>query len=101
MTEAPPLEKLWSEPPPAVGKSVVRIDDGLYLQTKGRSSAWVHRYMLDGKARWSGLGSTRTTTLDEARAKRDAQRALIAVARRGVEAAKLKRRLRDIMVAAA
>jgi len=100
MDTALPLEKLWSEPPPAVGKSVVRIDDGLYLQTKGRSSAWVHRYMLDGKARWSGLGSVRTTTLDQAKTKLAAQRRLIDAARQGVQAARLKRRLRDVVVAA-
>src|SRR5262249_50369259 len=100
MTDALPLEKLWSEPPPAVAKSVVRIDDGLYLQTKGRSSAWVHRFMLDGKARWIGLGSTRRVSLGQAKAKRDAQRALIDAARQGAQAARLERRLRDIVVAA-
>jgi len=100
MTDALPFESLWSEPPPAVAKSVRRVDSGLYIQTKGNSSAWVHRFMVGRKQCWAGLGSTRTTTLDEALRKRDEQRLLIDAARAGVEAARLKRRLREVVVAA-
>ena len=48
---------------------------GLYLQvlaTGGRS--WLFRYMVEGKARWMGLGSFTDVGLKAARVARDAQR---------------------------
>jgi hypothetical protein len=56
---------------------VHRIDDGLYVQIKGAGRSWVHRYQLNGKAHWSGLGPVGRMTLAEARAARDAERAMI------------------------
>ena len=42
--------------------------NGLYLQvSKSGSKSWLFRYMMDGKAREMGLGSTTTITLSEAR----------------------------------
>jgi hypothetical protein len=57
-----------------------RVDDRLYLQIKrGRKlrRSWLHRYMLRGKQRWSGLGSARRVSLADARAARDHEQALI------------------------
>jgi integrase len=48
---------------------------GLFLQVKGPTArSWIFRYMLQGKARWMGLGSAQTISLKEARDLRDAQR---------------------------
>jgi integrase len=54
-----------------------RIDDGLYLQIRGGTRSWLHRFQFDGRPRWSGLGSAADVTLAQARAKRDDERALI------------------------
>jgi hypothetical protein len=44
---------------------------GLYLQVsklgKRTTSSWIFRYMLDGRARYMGLGPTHTISLKEAR----------------------------------
>jgi hypothetical protein len=56
---------------------VHRVDGGLYLQIDRGGRSWVHRFTFKGRARWSGLGSARTMTLAEARAARDAERAMI------------------------
>src|SRR5262249_39617984 len=74
----PTLEDLWNSPRLTAVEvarldepGVHRVDDNLYLQVKsGRS--WLHRYMLRGKARASGLGSLRYVTLAEARSRKPA-----------------------------
>lgn len=43
------------------------VGDNLYVQVKGNGASWVFRYLIDGKARWVGLGSLRDWTLAEAR----------------------------------
>lgn len=43
------------------------VGDNLYVQLKGNGASWVFRYLVDGKARWAGLGSLRDWTLAEAR----------------------------------
>ena len=43
------------------------VGDNLYVQLKGNGASWVFRYLIDGKARWAGLGSLRDWTLAEAR----------------------------------
>jgi hypothetical protein len=40
---------------------------GLYLKVAGSSKSWVFRYMLDGRARYLGLGSALGIPLAEAR----------------------------------
>jgi integrase len=52
-----------------------RVDSGLYLQAKGDARSWIHRYQVDGKARYSGLGTWPEVSLADARAKRDDERA--------------------------
>ena len=48
---------------------------GLYLRvTKESTKSWVYRFMLDGRARYMGLGSVDDVTLAEARDRRDAAR---------------------------
>jgi integrase len=43
---------------------------GLYLRVTGRGTkSWFYRFMLDGKARWMGLGPVHTIGLSEARGK--------------------------------
>lgn len=42
---------------------------GLWLQIKNGGKSWVMRYMLNGKARYMGLGSVDTCSLGEAREK--------------------------------
>jgi hypothetical protein len=76
-----------------------RVDDNLYLQIKGNSRSWAFRYMLQGKARFVGLGSAKSTKLALALA-RDEQQRLVDAARRAMRAVKLKRHLRDIVMAA-
>jgi integrase len=50
---------------------------GLYLQVLPTGAkTWIHRYMLNGKAREMGLGSLQDVTLAEARAKRNESRKL-------------------------
>ena len=45
---------------------------GLWLQVSTTGTkAWLFRYMLDGKARWMGLGAANIFTLAEARESRD------------------------------
>ncbi len=43
------------------------VGDNLYVQLKGNGASWVFRYLMNGKARWVGLGSLRDWTLAEAR----------------------------------
>lgn len=43
------------------------VGDNLYVQLKGNGASWVFRYLVNGKARWAGLGSLRDWTLAEAR----------------------------------
>ena len=51
--------------------------DGLYLQVRGNTArSWLYKYMLNGKAREMGLGSYPSTTLEDARAKRDKYKAI-------------------------
>jgi len=48
---------------------------GLYLRVStAKTKSWVFRYMLDGRARYMGLGSVDDVTLAEARDKRDEAR---------------------------
>ncbi len=43
---------------------------GLYLQmTASGAKSWVYRFMLNGRARWMGLGPLHTVTLSDARLK--------------------------------
>ncbi len=50
---------------------------GLYLQiSKSGAKSWLYRFMLDGNARYMGLGSYPTVSLGEARAKADVARKL-------------------------
>jgi integrase len=42
---------------------------GLYLQVTAGGASWVYRFMLNGRARWMGLGPVHTITLAEAREK--------------------------------
>ncbi|MEA3026912.1 MAG: hypothetical protein QOF91_2197, partial [Alphaproteobacteria bacterium] len=53
--------------------------DGLYLRVYPPSQcSWVFRYMLDGRARWMGLGPYPLISLADARAKAtDARRLLV------------------------
>src|SRR5262249_7618270 len=52
---------------------------GLYLQIAEGGASWVYRYMLNGRARWMGLGSAvDAITLAEARERaREARKLLI------------------------
>jgi integrase len=43
------------------------VGDNLYVQLRGNGASWVFRYLVNGKARWAGLGSLRDWTLAEAR----------------------------------
>jgi hypothetical protein len=43
------------------------VGDNLYVRLKGNGASWVFRYLVNGKARWAGLGSLRDWTLAEAR----------------------------------
>ena len=53
--------------------------DGLYLKVApGGSKSWVLRYMLDGRARYYGLGSVAAVGLGKAREGAGAARALVA-----------------------
>jgi len=50
---------------------------GLYLRvTRDGTKNWVFRFMLNGKARWMGLGPVHTVTLADARARATAHRRL-------------------------
>lgn len=49
------------------GRGTHAVGDNLYVQLKGNGASWVFRYLIDGKARWAGLGSLRDWTLAEAR----------------------------------
>jgi integrase len=51
---------------------------GLYLQIDGGSSAWLFRYIRQGKERMVGLGPARDVTLLQAREKAQAHRATLA-----------------------
>src|SRR5262245_4253596 len=52
---------------------------GLYLEIGGRTAAyWLLRYQLRGRTRWMGLGSARTFSLDEARARAKVERQKLA-----------------------
>ena len=52
---------------------------GLYLEIGGRTNAhWLLRYQLRGRTRWMGLGSARTFSLDEARARAKIERQKLA-----------------------
>src|SRR5262245_48474158 len=42
---------------------------GLYLEVTKGGRSWVLRFMLNGRARWMGLGSAHDITLTEAREK--------------------------------
>jgi len=51
--------------------------NGLYLQIRSNSKAWIFRYMGHGRARTMGLGSTIEVSLAEARDRAQAARALL------------------------
>ena len=51
--------------------------NGLYLQVRENSRAWVVRFNLKGKPRMMGLGSLRLVSLAEAREKALAVRKLV------------------------
>jgi hypothetical protein len=52
---------------------------GLYLEIGGRTNAhWLLRYQLNRRTRWMGLGSARTFSLDEARARAKVERQKLA-----------------------
>jgi hypothetical protein len=52
---------------------------GLYLIVANKQAAhWELRYQLNGRARWMGLGSARTFTLDQARVRAKAERERLA-----------------------
>lgn len=52
---------------------------GLYLQVRGVSKVWIHRYRFRGKSRWMGLGSYPDVTLSMARvAAQEGRRLLLA-----------------------
>lgn len=50
---------------------------GLYLQVKNGGRSWVLRYMIDGNARYMGLGPFPDVTLANARRKAEESRALL------------------------
>ncbi len=69
-----------------------RVDDGLYLQVASKTArSWIHRFTLDGKATWSGLGPADAMSLADARAARDDERALI---RQGINPVTQRKALR-------
>lgn len=70
------LDAKWVK---GVQKVGYHADGGnLYLQVSSfGTKAWVLRYMLDGKARWMGLGSVQDVTLAEARGKATEARKLV------------------------
>ncbi len=52
---------------------------GLYLEIGGRTNAhWLLRYQLGHRTRWMGLGSARTFSLDQARARAKVERQKLA-----------------------
>src|SRR5487761_2389961 len=48
--------------------------DGLYLQVRGSSKAWIFRYAVGGRPHWLGLGGYPATSLASARKARDSAR---------------------------
>lgn len=48
--------------------------DGLYLQVRGSSKAWIFRYAVAGRPHWLGLGGYPATSLASARKARDSAR---------------------------
>src|SRR5215470_12059500 len=64
------------------------VGDGLYLQVGANSCSWLHRFTLNGKQRWPGLGSYPEVKLKEAREKQHEQRALI---RNGIDPVAVKK----------
>jgi hypothetical protein len=72
------------------------VGDGLYLQVQSVSSrSWIYRYMLNGKARWAGLGSAADVSLADARTTRDEIRAQV---RAGTDPVAVKRQRRQSAV---
>ena len=64
------LRKCQSAKPREGGKQAWYGDGGgLWLAVGPNSRSWVFRYMVDGKARWMGIGSFDTVGLAEAREK--------------------------------
>jgi integrase len=67
---------------------------GLYLQVaESGARSWIYRYMLDGRARWMGLGSLQIVPLVEARDLASKCRKLSAEGRDPIEARKADRAL--------
>lgn len=73
------IHKLTAKGITGVQRVGYHADGGnLYLQvSRFGTKAWVLRYMLDGKARWMGLGSVQDVTLAEARVKATEARKLV------------------------
>lgn len=70
---------------------------GLYVQvTKKGSKSYLLRYSRDGRERWMGLGSAKTFTLAEARARAREQRKLLADGVDPLAARQVKRRAQRI-----
>ncbi len=68
------------------------VDDNLYLQIVDADvRSWIHRFTLNGKARWSGLGSYPSITLAAARQKRDDEQAQL---RKGIDPVTERKRVR-------
>ncbi len=68
------------------------VDDNLYLQiVDAHVRSWIYRFTLNGKARWSGLGSYPGISLAAARQKRDDEQAQI---RKGLDPVDERKRVR-------
>jgi integrase len=67
------------------------VDAGLYLQIKNGARSWIHRYTINRKARWSGLGSYPEMSLAGARAKLKDEQAQI---RAGIDPVADRKRMR-------
>lgn len=68
------------------------VDDHLYLQiVDAHVRSWIYRFTLNGKARWSGLGSYPYVSLAAARQKRDDEQTQI---RKGLDPVDERKRAR-------
>jgi integrase len=53
------------------------VEAGLFLQVKGNTRSWIHRYQFEKRPRYSGLGAYPATALAKARAKLKAEQTLL------------------------
>ena len=71
------IDKLSATALRNIGPGLHSDGRGLYLQVKRGGKSWVHRYMLDGKARYMGLGPYPDVSLANARRAAETSRRLL------------------------